>query len=759
LNQIPVTDLSDHLNDFADTAAVISQLDLVICVDTAVAHLAGALGKPVWILLSFVPDWRWMLEREDSPWYPTARLFRQQKPGDWEGVFDRLKTALQEMARTHLPQDRAGTGAQDRAGTGAPPLQSHLLSPAQVEFHIANALKKQGQKAAAIARYAQVIAMNPQHAEAHSYLGYLKQQDGLISEAISHYQQALEINPNQGETNLYLGCALEEQGKVAEAIDYYDRAIQLSSDSPNTHFRLALALLLTGNLERGFAEYEWRWKTQELEPRYFAQPLWDGDDLQGKTILLHPEQGLGDTIHFIRYAALVKQKGGQVIVACHQSLQRLFEGVAGIDHVVSRPKDLPDFQVQAPLMSLPKILGTTWENLPVNIPYLAPPQNAKFLIKPSNQLKVGIVWAGGPLHRKNNDRSCKLTNFMQFLDIPGASFYSLQKDLSPGDSLRDSCASRTLLNQQQISDLSEELGDFADTAAIISQLDLVICVDTAVAHLAGALGKPVWILLSFVPDWRWMLEREDSPWYPTVRLFRQQKAGDWDGVCDRLKTALEHLISTRSQAQPGNAEPEAPPQIQPPQTPPKLTGIGITWPVSVTSGWGIYGMNLTLQLLRNPAWEVALLAPPSISELINPLHKSLLLPLVEKQKLFQELVTANSDKQINCNFPALYALGNNLASSGVENQITSDSQVGVIFFEDTRITAEALEKAKKYSLIIAGSNWNADVLRSYGLTNVAMVNQGIDPAIFHPAPKSNLFGDRFVIFSGGKLEYRKGQDI
>ncbi len=752
LNQLPITDLSDHLNDFADTAAVISQLDLVICVDTAVAHLAGALGKPVWILLSFVPDWRWMLDREDSPWYPTARLFRQQKPDDWEGVFDRLKTALQHRAGTHH--------SQHKPGTGAPPLQSNLLSPTQVEFYIANALQKQGKKEAAIARYEQVIAINPQHSEAHSYLGYLKQQNGLISEAISHYQQALEINPNQGQTNLYLGCALEEQGKVAEAIDYFDRAIQLSANSPSSHLRLALALLSTGNLQRGFVEYEWRWQTQELEPRYFEQPLWDGSNLQGKTILLHPEQGLGDTIHFIRYAALVKQKGGQVIVACHQSLKRLFEGVAGIDSVVARPKDLPDFQVQAPLMSLPRILGTTLENLPANIPYIAPPQNLKFSIEPtSNQLKVGIVWAGGSLHRKNKERSCKLIDFMQFLDVAKVDFYSLQKDLSPGD--------RTLLNQQQISDLSQELGDFADTAAIISQLDLVICVDTSVAHLAGALGKPVWILLSFVPDWRWMLEREDSPWYPTVRLFRQEKEGDWDDVCDRIKSALEEragtgtppLQSTLSQAEPGNADPEALPHIEPPQTAPKLTGIGITWPVSVSSGWGIYGMNLTLQLLKNPAWEVALLAPPSISEIINPLHKSLLLPLVEKQQNFQQLVTTNSDKQINCNFPVLYALGNNLASSGIENQITSASQVGVIFFEDTILRTEALEKAKKYSLIIAGSNWNADVLRSYGLTNVAMVNQGIDPAIFHPAPKSNLFGDRFVIFSGGKLEYRKGQDI
>ena len=745
LTQIPVIDLSDNLNDFADTAAVISQLDLVISVDTAVAHLAGALGKPVWILLSFMPDWRWLLEREDSPWYPTARLFRQQTLGDWEGVCDRVKSALQERVKTSL---------QERAGTGTPPLHRFSLSPLQIEIHIANALQKQGKKAVATARYEQVIAASPSNAEAHSHLGYFKQENGQIAEAISHYKQALETNPNLSETNLHLGCALEEQGKVVEAIDYYTKAIQLSPNSPNSRLRLALALLLTGNLQRGFAEYESRWQTKELEPRYFSQPLWDGSDLQGKTILLHPEQGLGDTIQFIRYAPLVKQKGGKVMVACNLLLKRLFEGIAGVDRVVVQPRDLVEFQVQAPLMSLPHILGTTLENIPANIPYLVPPQDCKLVLEPCDRLKVGIVWAGGPLHRKNHQRSCKLSDFVKFVDVPGASFYSLQKDLSVGD--------QTLLNQQQIPDLSEHCVDFADTAAIISQLDLVICVDTSVAHLAGALGKPVWILLSFIPDWRWMLEREDSPWYPTARLFRQQTAGDWDGVCDRLKTALQEQINSfaaRSQAEPGNAYPEAPPRIDPPQTPIQLTGIGISWPVSVTSGWGIYGMNLTLQLLRNPAWEVALLAPPSISEIINPLHKSLLLPAVEKQKNFQELVTANADKQINCNFPVLYALGNNLASSGVENQITSACQVGVIFFEDTRITAEALEKAKKYSTIVAGSNWNADVLRGFGLTNVAMVNQGIDPAIFHPAPKSSLFGDRFVIFSGGKLEYRKGQDI
>ncbi|MBW3585832.1 MAG: tetratricopeptide repeat protein, partial [Cyanobacteria bacterium 0813] len=664
LTQIPVIDLSDNLNDFAETAAVISQLDLVICVDTAVAHLAGALGKPVWILLCFMPDWRWMLEREDSPWYPTARLFRQRTPGNWVGVFDRVKTALKHLIST---RSQAVPGNADPE---APPRFS--LSPAQVQFHIANALQKQGKKADAAARYEQVISASPSHAEAHSCLGDIKQQNGQITEAIAHYQKSLKINSNQAETNLYLGSTLEEQGQIAEAMDFYHKAIQLRPNSPNWRLRLALALLLTGNFETGFVEYESRWQTQQLDERYFEQPLWDGSDLQGKTILLHPEQGFGDTIQFIRYAHLVKQKGGKVIVACHVLLKRLFEGIAGVDQVGVRPSDLVDFQVQAPLLSLPRILGTTLESIPANIPYLAPPQDFKFCLEPNNQLKVGLVWAGGPLHRNNHQRSCKLSDFVKFLDVPGASFYSLQKDLSGGD--------LNLFNQQQIEDLSEHCVDFADTAAIISQLDLVICVDTAVAHLAGALGKPVWILLSFVPDWRWMLEREDSPWYPTVRLFRQQKAGDWDGVCDRIKTALEHLISSRSQPQPANADSYAPPQIQPPEAPPQITGMGISWPISITSGWGIYGLNLTLQLLQNPAWEVALLAPPSItSEAINPLHKSLLLPVIEKQKSFEELVAANSDKQISCNFPVLYALGNNLASSGVENQIPSASHVGVIF--------------------------------------------------------------------------------
>ncbi len=884
LEQMPITDLSAYLHDFADTAAAISALDLVISVDTAVAHLAGALGKPVWILLCFTPDWRWMLEREDSPWYPTARLFRQQKSGDWEGVFERLASALKSKICQHQPEPIL-IGNQPN------------LELAQKQFNRGNLLKSQGEFTEAIAYFKNALAcqpdlieaatnlavtlhqigdlteaatyylrslqIEPNSAQGHNNLGILRQSQGNIVEAVSCFQKAIAINPlyvkalnnlgallqHQGElpsaiacfeqalsaTSNYvpalinlgvamqakcqpeeakrfyqqsielepknpkghyylgslclelhqleqaishferaiflqpdyveswnnLGSALEGIGDIERAISCYNQALVFDANCAKAHFNLGIALLLSGELTQGFAEYEWRWETDQakkIQWVHFEQQIWDGSDLNGKTILLRCEQGLGDAIQFVRYAPLIQQKGGKVVISCYQELKRLFKAIPGIEKVAVTVDELPDFQLQAPLMSLPYILGTDLDNIPANIPYLSPPSGWNFSLDSNDNLKIGIVWAGSSEHLKDFMRSTYLSYFLKLLDIPGASFYNIQKELSASD--------RTLLNQIPITDLSDNLNDFADTAAVISQLDLVICVDTAVAHLAGALGKPVWILLCFAPDWRWMLEREYTPWYPTARLFRQQTAGDWEGVFDRIKTALQDTVSTGAQHRAGTGAPplqstyyQAQPQIQPPQTPIQLTGIGITWPVSITSGWGIYGMNLTLQLLRNPAWKVALLAPPSISEIINPLHKSLLLPVVEKQKDFQELITANLDKQINCNFPTLYALGNNLASSGIENQITSDCQVGLIFFEDTRITAEALEKAKKYSVIVAGSNWNADVLRSYGLTNVAMVNQGIDPAIFHPAPKSNLFGDRFVIFSGGKLEYRKGQDI
>ncbi|TAF01408.1 MAG: hypothetical protein EAZ79_00045 [Oscillatoriales cyanobacterium] len=221
-------------------------------------------------------------------------------------------------------------------------------------------------------------------------------------------------------------------------------------------------------------------------------------------------------------------------------MHRLFAQVSGIDELIINPDDAPDFQVHARLMSLPHILGTTLETIPANVPYLAPPPGLECTLRNTPNLKVGIVWSGNSQHSQNKVRSFPLDLLAKLLDIPGADFYSLQKDMTAED--------RTWLEQMPVTDLSSDLHDMAVTAAVISALDLVISVDTSVAHLAGALGKPVWILLCFVPDWRWMLEREDSPWYPSARLFRQSAAGDWDGVLDRATLALKAKISQHQEA-------------------------------------------------------------------------------------------------------------------------------------------------------------------------------------------------------------------
>ncbi|TAG67074.1 MAG: tetratricopeptide repeat protein, partial [Oscillatoriales cyanobacterium] len=666
LDRMPVTDLSSNLHDMAVTAAVISALDLVISVDTSVAHLAGALGKPVWILLCFVPDWRWMLEREDSPWYPTARLFRQSAAGDWEGVLDRATLALEAKIHEHQEArqpieiqsnielakkqfDRANLlKSQGRLAEAIAYFKNALvLQPdsiesatnlavtlhqtgdlaeaanyyqraieidpncAQAQNNLGILLQDRGNIAEAVICFQKAIALNPVYVKALNNLGATLQQQGELQSAIVYFQQALSLNanyvpalvnlgvamqakcqpaeagrlyqraieaepnnpkghyhlgnsclaagkieqaissfevaislqPNYVEALTNLGSAVELLGDVNRAISCYNQALAVAPDCVKAHFNLGLVLLLTGDLPRGLAEYEWRWHTDQAKklPRLnFDKPVWDGSDLNGQTILLRCEQGLGDAIQFVRYATIVQQKGGKVIISCYQELKRLFKQIPGIEQVAVRVEELPDFQVQAPLMSLPHILGTTLDNIPANVPYLAAPPNWQFSLNCDRNFKVGIVWAGSSEHLKDFVRSSDFSYFLKFLDIPGVSFYSLQKEVSADD--------MTLLTQTSVIDLSDNLNDFADTAAVISQLDLVICVDTAVAHLAGALGKPVWILLSFMPDWRWLLTREDSPWYPTARLFRQSKPGDWDGVGDRIKVALQELIPTPTEA-------------------------------------------------------------------------------------------------------------------------------------------------------------------------------------------------------------------
>ena len=602
-------DLSPQIEDFADTAALIAQMDLVISVDTAVAHLAGAMGKPVWVLLSCPHDWRWLLEREDSPWYPTMRLFRQSQPGDWEGVLERVAQALSRFCQQkvqspepRLPKADTQTNhlqptatsetlaiALDRYQAGRLALSEQLdrqiiQQPEQMEAlhwlgniayqngrfeeavgycqkalalnpnnvgvltNLGGVLQEMGELSAAILNFQKALTLDPNYALAHHCLGFALIQQGNLEQAIAHLRRAIALNPEDAKAYDNLGVALWEQGLFEEAISSYQKAIQLQPNIAETHVNLSFILLLLGDFRNGFAELEWYWQSKDRKNRLlFSQPLWDGSHLEGKTILLHTEQGLGDTIQFIRYAPLVAARGGRVLVECPASLRRLLATVSGIDQLVCPGETLPEFQVHAPLMSLPYILGTTLETIPAQIPYLFPAASHHLRLEtPPGTIKVGVVWASG--YKKENlnflrdyqRRSCPLSSYTQLLSIPGISFYSLQVGHNAADIAQ-------LGSEHQLQDLSPHINDVADTAALITQMDLVISVDTGVAHLAGALGKPVWVLLSFPHDWRWLLEREDSPWYPSMRLFRQSQSGDWQGVLARVAQALSRFCQEVSE--------------------------------------------------------------------------------------------------------------------------------------------------------------------------------------------------------------------
>jgi tetratricopeptide (TPR) repeat protein len=503
LAQTSVTDLRAQLHDFADTAAAIAQLDLVISVDTAVAHLAGAIGKPVWTLLPAVADWRWLLDREDTPWYPTMRLFRQPQPGDWEAVFARVTAAL----------------------------RSELAQP--TPFASAQRLRQ------------------PNSPEAHLRQGLALCQQGRFAAAIAHYAAALDLKPDDAEAHNNWGVALCQQGQVEAAIAHYQTAIQRAADHADAHLNLGMAFLLLGDFQRGWVEYQWRWQIGQTTLDY-PQALWDGSDLQDKTILLTAEQGLGDTIQFIRYVALVAQRRGRIIVACQNPLIRLIAAMPPVAQCLDRDTETAEIHVHAPLLELPRIFGTRLDTIPATVPYLTPPtQDSKFKaqIQTQNSFHVGIVWATHSTSPTADRRSCSLTDLLPLCELPNIAIYSLQKHPSQ--------AERNLLSQHSIQDWSDLLTDFAETAAAIAPLDLVISIDTAVAHLAGALGKPVWVLLPAVPDWRWLLDRSDSPWYPTMRLFRQVRSGDWSEPIAEIATALPQMARSR----------QTPPPTLPPPSP------------------------------------------------------------------------------------------------------------------------------------------------------------------------------------------------
>jgi Flp pilus assembly protein TadD len=400
-----------------------------------------------------------------------------------------------------------------------------------------------GQPAEAAVLLRQAVRLRHDYPEAHNNLGLALADLGRFDEAAACFEQTLRINPRYSHAHVNLASTYKEQGRSEEAIACYDLALRYEPDNASTRWNRSLALLQMGNFERGWKEYEWRWKKKDARPRKCRQPLWDGSPLDGRTILLWGEQGLGDAIQFARYAPLVQARGGRVVLECLNIVRELFQGLVGVDQVVAEGPEPPAFDVHAPLMSLPFLLGTTRTSVPATVPYLtADPQRVACWRQQLAEVKgfrVGIVWQGNPYHKWDRHRSVPLWRFAALADRPGVTLVSLQK--GPGvEQLEGFSRFRVVVPETEP---MGEPGSFADTAALIANLDLVVTVDTAVAHLAGALGTPVWVALSALSDWRWLRDRDDSPWYPTMRLFRQPKLGDWDSVFDRLAKALATVPS------------------------------------------------------------------------------------------------------------------------------------------------------------------------------------------------------------------------
>ena len=441
---------------------------------------------------------------------------------------------IQARENLYLALWKRGREMIDEAIMGYNQIINFQPKTLQAYANLGTILQDQGKEDQAIMFYQQGLAIDPQHPQLLNGLGVALQRQHKLKAATHFHQQALAHQPNYVDALVSLGKILLEQGNLSEAMNCFKQALSIDPNHAIAHHNYAILLLTQGDYQQGFVEYEWRLKTAEFPPCPFKQPVWDGSPLQGRTLLLHAEQGLGDTIQLIRYAAIARERGGRLILTCHQPLIRLLSTVPGIEQIIPLGFPLPDFQIYTPLMSLPRILGTTQATIPAGFPYLQAPPSTDVTLQapPGTRLKIGIVWSGGNLYKNNHYRSCPLQSFQPLLQLTDVALYSLQKGIPQLDLAE-------LGWESQIQDLSHQLKDMADTAAAIAQLDLVITVDTAVAHLAGALAKPTWLLLSHYPDWRWMLEREDTPWYPTMRLFRQSHLGDWPGVMQRVIQALQ----------------------------------------------------------------------------------------------------------------------------------------------------------------------------------------------------------------------------
>ncbi|MGQ0523673.1 MAG: tetratricopeptide repeat protein [Betaproteobacteria bacterium] len=431
-----------------------------------------------------------------------------------------------------------------------------------------------GEPAKAEASYRQVTRLEPGHAKAHNNLGCVLSLAGKFDEALACFRQALVLDPQQPEANQnYAALANDAEaqefaiqgylrqtevdptdarafcnlasvysglGRNQEAMACLDRALTVDPGRAIAHYSRAVLLLAAGDYARGWEEYEWRWRLDNwlsAPARRFEQPIWDGRDIGDGALLMHGELALGEPLQFARYARLAAERCASVIIECAPRVKSLLQGVAGVAKVIAPGEPLPPFAAHVPLHSLPRVFGTTLQNIPWEGPYIKPdPERAarwRSLIESTGEsrLKVGVVWSGNPQNPYNRDRSVPFDALAPLQAVPGVAFYSLQS----GEAAKASSLRHAAL---KLIDLSAHERDLQDTAAFISQLDLVVTVDTMISALAGAMGTQVWVMLNRVPDWRHHLERSDNPWYPSMRLYRQERPGDWTGVVEQVAADL-----------------------------------------------------------------------------------------------------------------------------------------------------------------------------------------------------------------------------
>lgn len=627
---------------------------------------------------------------------------------------------------------------------------------AKAYYNRGNALQALKRHDEAVKDYDQCIALQPDDDVALVNKGNALLSQNDYASAVEAYDRAIEVNPDvaayhNNKGNAFLGLKRHDQ-----ALGAYEQAVQVDPLEKDAHFNQAICYLLTGDLRRGFQKYEWRWKTEDmakLKPQ-FSQPAWTGQEaIAGKRVLLYCEQGLGDTIQFVRYARRVAGLGARVVLVVQPPLLELMKRLDGEGELVADGSPIPAFDYHCALLSLPRIFATELASIPAHERYFFPEEAkvAAWEKKLGNKTRprLGLVWSGRPEHKNDSNRSLGLADFLRAIP-QGFDLVCLQKELRPQD--RD-----TLSSRPDIRFFGDELKDFSDTAALCESMDLVVSVDTSVAHLAGAIGKPVWILLPFVPDWRWLLDRDDTPWYPSARLFRQPAAGDWPGALAQVHQALLHRLGG-ARVGAGNVTVARKAGSEDGFT----TEAGrlpvlLNWQLGSTFGWGLLGLNIFMHWARDPKLQPLMGHRIGAGDvrLLDPLRLQAISHVIDRSNDFVKQFLGRQGG-MKFSFPLIDALGNGLVP---RNNWVGSETIGRCIFEDTQL--EKLDrKLAKFDWLLTASNWNRALLESSQTKPVHVVLEGIDHALFFPGPRSGLLSpNRFYIFSGGKIEYRKAQDL